>query len=257
MSAPGGIEVSRVPIEAILEMRELYRREMDCQIVHDSFHARGFTDSWLLRRDNAVAGYGSVAGEPNGPREVLKEFFLLPAHRGSATEFLGGLIAASGACWIEAQTNDPQLAPLVDAVARDLARDTILFADSFTSRHTAPGAAFRQLSDADRERAFAHTLEPVGEWGIEAGGEIVATGGWLTHYNPPWADLYMEVAESHRERGYGRFLVQELKRECRERGLRPAARCRHDNEASRRTLQSSGMMPCAHIVRGRIPQEER
>lgn len=252
MSAGAGIEVERAPLEAILALREEYRREMGCQIVHDSFHARGFTDTWLLRMNGVVAGYGSVTGDPHGPREIVKELYVLPDHRVAAAEFLRRLIAASGARWIEAQTNDAQLAPLIDEVATDVARDTILFADSFTSRHTAAGAVFRALSDDDRARVFPHTREPVGEWGIEFEGGIVSTGGLLLHYNPPYADLFMEVAEPHRKRGYGRYLVQELKRLCYERGSVPAARCRHDNEASRRTLQGAGMLPCARIVRGRI-----
>ena len=33
-------------------------------------------------------------------------------------------------------------------------------------------------------------------------GEVVGTGGFLLHYNPPFADLYMEVREDARRRGY-------------------------------------------------------
>ena len=50
------IEVEAVPLEEIAGMREEYRREMACQIVHDSWHARGFTTSYLLRLDGEVAG---------------------------------------------------------------------------------------------------------------------------------------------------------------------------------------------------------
>ena len=60
-------EVVGVELEAILTMRAEYRREMDCQIVHDSWHARGFTNSYLLRVDGEIVGYGSVGGEPGEP----------------------------------------------------------------------------------------------------------------------------------------------------------------------------------------------
>ena len=43
------IEISQVALEAILNLRELYRQEMNCQIVHDSLHARHFLDSYLIR----------------------------------------------------------------------------------------------------------------------------------------------------------------------------------------------------------------
>jgi hypothetical protein len=34
-------------------------------------------------------------------------------------------------------------------------------------------------------------------------GAIVATAGALTHYNAPYADLYMEVEPHARRRGFG------------------------------------------------------
>ena len=91
-----------------------------------------------------------------------------------------------------------------------------------------------------------------GNWALQADGEIVATGGILYHYNPPYGDVFMEVAEGHRRRGLGPYLVQELKRICREGGHVPAARCQHDNHASRRTLERAGMLPCGRILRGRL-----
>ena len=108
------------------------------------------------------------------------------------------------------------------------------------------------LRDIEVVRIFAHTVEPVGDWAVESGGEVVATGGIMLHYNPPYGDIYMEVAAPHRRRGYGSYLVQELKRFCYEMGRRPAARCAIGNVASRRTLERAGMVPCAHIMRGKI-----
>jgi RimJ/RimL family protein N-acetyltransferase len=62
----------------------------------------------------------------------------------------------------------------------------------------------------------------------------------------------MKVAERFRERGIGSFLVQELKRTARGQGLVPAARCRTENIASRRTLQKAGFVPCGHLLVGAI-----
>jgi GNAT superfamily N-acetyltransferase len=74
----------------------------------------------------------------------------------------------------------------------------------------------------------------------------------LCHYNPPYGDIFMEVDERFRNRGFGSYLVQEVKRVCYESGKRPAARCDVTNEASRRTLQKAGLLPCARIVRANI-----
>jgi RimJ/RimL family protein N-acetyltransferase len=67
------------------------------------------------------------------------------------------------------------------------------------------------------------------------------------HSNRPYADIYMEIAEPQRQRGFGASLVQELKRECYEMG---AARCSSQNVASRKTLQRAGFIPFAHILIG-------
>lgn len=90
---------------------------------------------------------------------------------------------------------------------------------------------------------------------IDLDGEIVATGGVLQHYNPPFADLHMEVAEPFRRRGVGSYLVQELKRECRAIGRIPAARCSPGNLASRTCLERAGLLPCARMLRGLIATE--
>ena len=78
-------------------------------------------------------------------------------------------------------------------------------------------------------------------------GVVAATGGILCHYNVPYGDIFMGVAEPFRRRGYGSYLIQELKRVCYERGRIPAARCNASNVASRATLQKAGLLPCARF----------
>lgn len=252
MTAAAGVAVERASLDAILALREAYRRQMACQIVHDSWHERGFTDTYLLRVAGATVGYGAVAGDPRGPREIVREFFVQAAHRASALPLFRALVAASGARCITAQTNDRLLTLMLLDCATDLRSDTILFADAGATQLSASGAVLRRVTDADRAAMFPHTREPVGEWGIEANGTIVATGGLMFHYNPPYGDIYMEVAATYQRMGYGSYLVQELKRLCSEMDRVPAARCGRDNVASRRTLERAGMLPCAHIVTGTI-----
>ena len=255
-ATPGhpAFEVVRVPLEAILEMRDAYRREMACQIVHDSWHARGYTSSWLLRAGGETVGYGAVGGAPRDAKDTLKEFFVLAPHRDAALPLFRALVEASGARAIEAQTNDLLLSRILLACASEPTCETILFAAGASTALAppVPGAVFRRVGEADAATVFAHTVEPVGEWGVEAGGELVATGGLAFHYNPPYGDIYMEVAPTHRRRGYGSWLVQELKRTCHETGHVPAARCHASNVGSRRTLERAGMVACARVVRGRL-----
>lgn len=251
------MEIVPAELSAIRDLRELYRGEMDCQIVHDSHHQRGFNRSYLIREGGAIAGYGSVGDHDTRGREVIKELFLLPAFRGSAVRYLRRLIAATGATRIEAQTNDPLLSLLLYDCGRDITSDTVLFADALVTTLPNPGVVFRRVEEGERQGLFPHAVEPVGEWLLERDGAAVATGGFLTHYNPPYGDLYMEVDEAHRRRGYGSYLIQELKRACRQAGREPAARCAVANTASRRTLERAGMLPCARILRAVIAPEWR
>lgn len=249
--------VEPVPLGRILAMREEYRREMDCQIVHDSWHARGFTTSYLCWIDGEVVGYGAVGGPPREAKDIVKEFFVRREARRHALPVFRQLLAVSGARTIEAQTNDVLLALMLFDCAVDWRSDTILFADAVAPAIPPPaGATLRPVTDAERATMFRHTLEPVGDWGLECDGAIAATGGLFFHYNPPYGDIYMEVAGKHRRRGLGSYLVQELKRICRESGRLPAARCGTDNVASRRTLERAGMLPCGRVLRGRVAAAE-
>jgi RimJ/RimL family protein N-acetyltransferase len=81
---------------------------------------------------------------------------------------------------------------------------------------------------------------------------VVGKGGILFHYNPPYGDIHMDIDEGFRRRGYGSYLVQELKRLCQELGGIAAARCDPTNTASQRTLQRAGFLPHAHILIGSL-----
>jgi len=246
-------EVRPASLEAILPLRDEYRRLMNCQIVHDCWHVRKYVEEYLLLVNGETAGYGSV-GAPRDERDIVKEIYLRPAFREFALPLFRQLVALSGAQRIETQTNDVLLSLMFVDCAQDWSSETILFSDQLTPTLAAPtGVVFRPLSEADRAMVFAHQVEPVGNWGLELDGAIVATGGVLFHYNPPYGDIFMEVAEPFRRRRLGSYLVQELKRVCYESSHLPGARCFHANVGSRGALQRAGLLPCGRILKGRLP----
>jgi len=254
------IEVSQVEVNHIMPLRELYRQEMNCQIIHDSLHRRGFNDSYLILIDGKIAGYGTVTSGNDEhkvfQRGILNEFYLLPTYKALAVPVFRQLLATSQAMKILAQTNDVLLMLMLYDFATEITGDTILFHDALTTHLSVPDGVFRKATQVDADRIFQHQSEPVGDWLIEVAGIIVATGGFLTHYNPPYGDIYMEVAEPYRRRGYGSYLVQELKRVCYEAGRRPAARCNAANMASRKTLEKAGFLPCARILSGSVSADK-
>jgi GNAT superfamily N-acetyltransferase len=132
----------------------------------------------------------------------------------------------------------------------DIASDAILFRDGLVTQLSLQGVVFRKFAPRDAGRVLGRTQDEENEWVLESGGEIVAAGGVLFHYNPPYGDIYVEVVDGRRGQGYGSFLVQELKRQAYAVGKIPAARCNVANVASRRALQKAGMLPCARILTG-------
>ncbi len=97
------------------------------------------------------------------------------------------------------QTNDTILSVMLHARAQSIVSEKIIFEDKITTNHAPQGATLRRRDAPDQD------------WGLEVDGAIAATGGILYHYNRPYGDLYMEVAEAFRLRGLGSYLVQELK----------------------------------------------
>jgi len=239
-------------VEDILPWRDLYRQEMNCQIIHDSIHGRpGWTQEYLLFTGGTPVGYGSVAvAGPWKGKPTVYEFYVLPHSRLHAFESFRSLLIASGAAMINVQTNDSLITVMLHTFAHDLTCESVLFHDKLTTALSPVGATFRgatstEVSDVPKDQLKWHAV-------VEVEGKVAATGGILFHYNRPYGDIYMDVAEPFRRRGLGSFLVQELKRVCYEGGNIPAARCNPGNIASRRTLQKAGFVPCGNILNGSV-----
>jgi GNAT superfamily N-acetyltransferase len=243
-----------VGVDEILPWRDLYRQEMNCQIVHDSLHYRkGWTQSYFLHAGNFTAGYGAVAvAGPWKGKPTAFEFYILPQYRSRAFDFFRTLLDISGAVMVETQTNDALMTVMLYAFGQTIANESILFHDRLTTAHAPTGAVFRRVAPEDSSQIAEHKLDAEAEWVVTMEGKIAAAGDILYHYNRPYGDIYMKVAEPFRKRGLGGYLVQELKRVCYERGNVPAARCNPTNTPSRKTLQKAGFVPCAIWLNGSV-----
>ena len=239
------IAVREAEYAEIEPLRALYRKEADCQIVRDSILRRGLADPYLILVGGRVAGYAGVWNQYHEHR--LMEFHTLAERRDEALAMFREVLRVSRVTHVEAQTNMPSMAAMLYECATDILEEHILFDDGPTTHLNCPGAVFRRRKDADEE--------PEGEWVIERNDTVLAAGGVLYHYNPPYGDVYMEVVADARRQGVGSYLVQELRRICHEGGKRPAARCNPDNEASRRTLERGGLSICGRLMVGEVRME--
>jgi len=244
------ISANKVRLDAILPLRGLFLQNANRQIRYNAVHERGRSDSYLLTMDDRPVGYGSIKGREVDDRDTVFEFFVAPPFRKHTSELFRQLLAAARPQFIECQSNDLLLSSMLFEFAGSIAADVVLFEDHSMTQLVVSNALVRPRRPGDL--VFPHGIEPVGEYVVEMDGKIVATGGFLLHYNHPFADLYMEVREDCRRRGIASFLLQELKRECYLAGRIPAARCDIRNVASRAALCRAGLSACGFMLTGEI-----
>jgi GNAT superfamily N-acetyltransferase len=240
--------------QEVLPLRVRFRAEANCQITKDSIHSRpGWTRSYLLHVGGHVAGFGSVA--ESGPwkdKPTVFEFYVLPEWRGRAFGLFEAFVAASGPRFFEVQTSDSLLTAMLFTYGCDVVSESVVFRDEFTTSLPGQGATMKRVTSEKESRLCFEARRGNSEWQIVLEEKVVGTGGLMFHYNHPYCDVYMEIAETHRGRGLGAYFVQKLKRIAYEMGGIPAARCNPTNVASRKTLQKAGFVPYAHIVDGKI-----
>jgi GNAT superfamily N-acetyltransferase len=229
----------------------LYLHENNIQIRYNAYHERGWTDSYLITFAEDEIGYGAIKGNENYlDRNTIFEFYLIPSFRNLFLQAFSKFLYTSKATFIECQSNDLQLTSMLYQKAQNICANVILFKDESKSEIIIDNVIFRRRYEKDI--VFEHTTEPIGDYVLEFNGKIVATGGFLLHYNFPFADLYMEVLAEFRRKGLGSFLIQELKKQCYLAGRVPASRCDISNEPSKATLVKAGFGIAGFMLLGNL-----
>jgi GNAT superfamily N-acetyltransferase len=228
-------------------LRILFLQENNFQFVHNKCHDYGWADTYLFFADELKIGYGAVWGiSKREDRDAIFEFYTIKPFRKFANAIFQKFLSVSGAAWIECQSNDGLLSAMLYEYAQNINAESILFKDHFQTHFSIADAAFQkkitdeQVSDDDHQYILLQR------------GEQVASGGLMLNYNRPYADIYYDVGEQHRQKGFGSLLVQELKNEAYKMGRVPAARCNIGNKISKSTLLKSGFTICGHILHGAI-----
>jgi len=240
------ILVTKANLDDVAYLRQQFLQENNFQVRYESCHSRNWADEYLLELEGTAIGYGSVKGMENlSLREAIFEFYLIPPYRKYIRLAFAELIKRSGVKYVECQSNDFWLSAMLYEHCHHIESDIILFEDGGVRKLEIPGLYFRERRKEDT--VFG---QDQGGYVLLREGSIVATGGFLTHYNPPFADLYMEVKADCRRQGFGAYILQELKRVCYEKGKVPAARCYITNAASRATLLKAGFRVYGYMLKG-------
>ena len=247
-----GISSIQTSYEEIKELRSLFLSENQFQIRYDSCHWRGWSDSYVVVLDGKKIGYGAVKGKKElADRDAIFEFYLLPDFRRLQLEAFHTLILTSGVQWIEAQSNEVCLTSLLFYFGTNVVSNVILFEEGQPTSFKNPGVRFRNSLESDGLGAYCEK----GQYVLEKNGVVIANGGYLTHYNIPFADVYMGVQPSYRGRGYATYMLQQVKSECRKNGLVPAARCSINNGPSKGALLKAGFDICGFMLSAKIKKE--
>src|SRR5262245_16488977 len=127
------IQIRRVEYSDVESMRELYRQEANCQIIHDSTLRRGMADPYLILIHGRVEGYGGIWNKYD-PGQLM-EFYTLPRSRACALPVCRELLSASVATRMEAQTNMPLMMLMLYDCATNITAQNVLFHDAYTTHH--------------------------------------------------------------------------------------------------------------------------
>jgi GNAT superfamily N-acetyltransferase len=68
------------------------------------------------------------------------------------------------------------------------------------------------------------------------------------------ASIGMFTHEAYRKQGIGRFIILQLKKWCKQQGIKPVSGCWYYNHASKRTLESAGMVTKTRLLNKKITQ---
>ena len=235
------INVTKVRLADVEPLRKLFLAGIDFQFVYDKCHGAGWSDVYLFTIDGMPVGYGSAWGEnKREDRDTIFEFYLEKPFVKHARQIFAAFVKKAGAGFVKCQTNDYLLSAMLFESAVNIKAENILFKDGFETALHIPGAQFVKNENPDGDFTY----------GMLHDREVVATGGYVWNYNFPFIDIYYEVKEDYRQKGYGSFLTQELKKEAYRLNRTPAARCNVSNQASKATLLKAGMQVCGYMLIG-------
>ena len=241
------IKIIKSELEEVQSLRILFLHESNFQFIYNKCHTYGWADTYSFFIDDAKVGYGAVWGkDKREDRDAIFEFYIITPYRKFANVIFDKFHFACGAPFIECQSNDLLLSSMLYEHAQNINAEAILFKDRFQTNFSIANTTLQKKTSEESDHADDR------KYILKQYDEEVASGGLMLNYNMPYADIYYEVKEKFRQKGFGTLITQELKNEAYKMGRVPAARCNIDNKISKSTLLKAGFIICGHRLNGEI-----
>jgi GNAT superfamily N-acetyltransferase len=253
------VEIVAAEREEVQRLRELFQREVNDIFLTERGFWWGWYEAHLIRCQGRAIGYGLVEVETD--YRQLMEFYLLPVYRPDARAVQEQVLRQLSVTHMQTDTRREFQTLLFYDFCEQITAHDLFFRDRFSTHCEFPGLTFRRAANGDSAALFPVLHGPGGapfemeseeelrewissglRWLLLDGAAVVGVGALFEDFNRPFAEVGMMVSPPFRRRGYGTFILQELKKECYRIGLTPASRCAWDNEASRRSHDRSGFL---------------
>ncbi|OZB93584.1 GNAT family N-acetyltransferase [Paenibacillus sp. XY044] len=220
---------------------------------------------YIILSEDALIGYYAVYDH-----RLLTQFYLRRPHQRHAQVLLHRVVEEHHVSEVFVSTGDELLLSL--ALDRDMAiaKQAYFFQDSEMGLTSGPGSdpnVLRPAVPADLEDIQRVSGDFLGSCALR-----IQKGELFTCYRDSellgigiversalidgTASIGMFTNESYRHQGVGRRIILGLKAWCYAQGIRPISGCWYYNEASKRTLESAGMVTRTRLLRMEVAGQE-
>lgn len=233
----------------------------------------GFSDHYEITMDGARCGFFCINSE-----NQLMAFFLSRKFAKYGRDYLSEIIREYGVKKALVGTNDSYFLSLCLDVLKSCKVHSFLFQDNQDISDELPAIerfSFELSGEGDFVDIFEHYCAASGSVDMESvesgfedlkgyirsvmgdhhifvlreNGELVATSECrVSRTQEPYADVGMIVAEKHRRKGLGSYVLARTKDFCYERHLKPICSCEVDNIGSQKAITRAGFVSRHRIL---------
>lgn len=233
----------------------------------------GFADHYEIKINGARSGFYCLNSD-----NQLVAFYLSKEYANHGGNALSYIINEHGVSTALVGTNDSYFLSLCLDVATNSRVHTLLFQDNLRISDEFTGTdhfSFELSSEDDFAEIFEHYRASSGSMDIEnietgfedlkgyvrsvmnehhifvlrENGKLIATSECrISKTQRPYADLGMIVAEEHRRKGVGSYILARTKAFCYERDISPICSCEADNVGSKKAITKAGFVSRHRIV---------